>query len=190
MPLQSPPKTIVVVGPEHPQGLRWREAMRERGALLAHTERVPQALDWLSRLAPDWLISVTPLPAPPHCRQLTWSGTQEELESLLHDIAPPPSASETLVLGELEIDPQQEDRRFVHRVSDHRRRSPKSSRRSQEGRRQGHRRHLRHRRRLQEVLPRRDRHPNASRPILKKEMDDCKPRPASSTSNCRSPSTR
>jgi hypothetical protein len=107
MPLQSPPKTIVVVGPEHPQGLRWREAMRERGALLAHTERVPQALDWLSRLAPDWLISVTPLPAPPHCRQLTWSGTQEELESLLHDIAPPPSASETLVLGELEIDPQQ-----------------------------------------------------------------------------------
>ena len=35
MPLQSPPKTIVVVGPEHPQGLRWREAMRERGALLS-----------------------------------------------------------------------------------------------------------------------------------------------------------
>lgn len=107
MTTSSPPQTIVVVGPKHPQGAQWREALRERGALLAHTDCVPQALDWLSRLAPDWLISVTPLPAPRACRQLTWGGTQEELEGLLQDIAPLQAGAESLHLGGLEIDLQQ-----------------------------------------------------------------------------------
>jgi LDH2 family malate/lactate/ureidoglycolate dehydrogenase len=69
--------------------------------------------------------------------------------------------------------PGREDRRLVHRVPDHRRRGRRLPE-SQEERGQGHRRHLRHRRRLQEVLPRRNRHPERVAPILKKEMDDCK----------------
>ena len=56
--------------------------------------------------------------------------------------------------------------------------------------RQGDRRHLRHRRRLQEVLPRRDRHLRRLPPDHARRKWTPARRPASSTSSCRSPTTR
>ena len=66
------------------------------------------------------------------------------------------------------------------------RRWPRSSRRRR-GRRQGHGRHLRHRRRLQEVLPRRDRHRRRLAPDPEEGDGGLRRRTASSTSSCPSP---
>ncbi len=96
------PQTLIVVGPEHPGMATLRERLRERGALLAHTDCLPQAQRWLATLSPDLIISTQALrPAPP-CPQLAWDGRPASLEGLMAHLFPPPPPPE-LGLG-LEID--------------------------------------------------------------------------------------
>jgi Transcriptional regulatory protein, C terminal len=85
-----PPQTVLIVGPDLPGLAALRERLRDRGALLAHTDCLPQAQQWLDTLAPDLIVSTTPLLAPAPCRQLVWDGLATSLDALLDATYPPP----------------------------------------------------------------------------------------------------
>lgn len=86
----SAPQTLIVVGPDHPGLSSLRERLRERGALLAHTDCLPQAQRWLATLAPDLVVSTQPLWPAPSCPQLAWDGHLPTLEKWMSERFPPP----------------------------------------------------------------------------------------------------
>lgn len=92
------PQTLIVVGPDHPGMGLLRERLRERGALLAHTDCLPQAQRWLATLAPDLVISTHALQPAPPCPQLFWDGQAGSLDRLMAERFPPPPLPSSALL--------------------------------------------------------------------------------------------